>query len=115
MRRITGEQVAVSLEEDAVERFPTVASTNMDKSFHGPANQRGLSVVIYFPVLPKKAKCSAVEREREGDPHLTQLRRKHSAVEFATGGPRARPLSRTRNRRLQALCRLGSGGALLLA
>jgi hypothetical protein len=83
MERITDDQVAVPLVEATVARFPTVGTVSMDKGFHRPANQRALAEVIDFPVLPKKGKCSAAERAREGDPRFIHLRRKHSAVESA--------------------------------
>jgi hypothetical protein len=97
MERITDDQVAVPLVEETVERFPTVASASMDKGFHSPANQRGLAEVIDFPVLPKKGKCSAAERAREGDPRFIQLRRKHSAVESAINALEVHGLDRCRD------------------
>lgn len=97
MERITDDQVALPLVEETVERFPTVVSASMDKGFHSPANQRGLAEVIDFPVLPKKGKCSAAEREREGDPRFIQLRRKHSAVESAINALEVHGLDRCRD------------------
>jgi hypothetical protein len=97
MERITDDQVAVPLVEETVARFPTVVSASMDKGFHSPANQRGLAEVIDFPVLPKKGKCSAAERAREGDPRFIQLRRKHSAVESAINALEVHGLDRCRD------------------
>ena len=83
MEKCTDDQVAISLVEETCARFPEIDSASMDKGFHSPANQKGLAEVIPFPVLPKKGKCTAAERERESDPKFIRLRHRHSAVESA--------------------------------
>jgi hypothetical protein len=83
--------------EEIVACFPAVGSVSMDKGFHSPANQRALAEVIDFPLLPKKGKCSAAEREREGDPRFLHLRRKHSAVESAINALEVHGLDRCRD------------------
>ena len=83
MEKCTDDQVAIPLVEETCARFAEVDSASMDKGFHSPANQKGLAEVVPLPVLPKKGKCTAAERERESDPKFIHLRRRHSAVESA--------------------------------
>jgi hypothetical protein len=85
----------------------------------------GLAEVIDFPVLPKKGKCSAAERAREGDPRVIQLRRKHAAGESAINPLEVHGLDRCRDhgidgfKRYVALAVMARNiqriGALLLA
>jgi hypothetical protein len=83
MEETTDDRIAVPLVQATCDRFPEITSASMDKGFHSPANQKGLAAIIPFPVVPKKGKCTAAERERESDPQFIHLRRRHSAVESA--------------------------------
>jgi hypothetical protein len=83
MEKITDDQIAIALIQATCARFPEVESASMDKGFHSPANQKGLAEIVPLPVVPKKGKCTAAERERERDPEFIRLRRRHSAVESA--------------------------------
>ncbi|MCP4737613.1 MAG: ISNCY family transposase, partial [Bosea sp.] len=81
MEKTTDDKIAIALVEETKARFPEVESASMDKGFHSPANQAGLAAIVDLPVVPKKGKCSAAERER--DPEFIRLRRRHSGVESA--------------------------------
>ncbi len=83
MEKTTDDKIAIALVEQTKARFPEVESASMDKGFHSPANQAGLAEIVDLPVVPKKGKCSAAERERESDPAFIRLRRHHSGVESA--------------------------------
>ena len=83
MEKITDDRIAIPLVEETKTRFPAVNSASMDKGFHSPANQAGLARVVDLPVVPKKGKRSASERERESTPEFIRLRRRHSGVESA--------------------------------
>jgi len=83
MENITDDRIAIPLVEETKARFPAVNSASMDKGFHSPANQAGLAQVVDLPVVPKKGKRSASERERESTPEFIRLRRRHSGVESA--------------------------------
>jgi hypothetical protein len=83
MQKSTDDQIAIPLIQATCARFPEVHSASMDKGFHSLANQKGLAAIIPFPVVPRKGKCTASERERQSDPEFIRLRRRHSAVESA--------------------------------
>jgi hypothetical protein len=83
MEKISDEQIAVEMVEEARKRFPQLVSVSMDKGFHSPANQRDLRERLDCVVVPKKGKLSAAEKVREGDPEFIRLRHRHSAVESA--------------------------------
>jgi IS5 family transposase len=83
MHKQTDDQVAVPLVEDIATRFPAVNSVSLDKGFHSPENQRRLTEIIDFPVLPKKGKRSQAQLAHEQDPRFVRLRHRHSAVESA--------------------------------
>jgi transposase, IS5 family len=83
MVRCTDDQVAVPMVTDTKERFSALRAVSMDKGFHSPANQMALREHLDRVVLPKKGRCSKVERSRESEPEFVDLRRHHSAVESA--------------------------------
>jgi transposase, IS5 family len=125
MQKSTDDQIAVALVQATCDRFPEVRSASMDKGFHSPANQAALAKIIPLPVVPKKGKCTAAERERESDPEFIHLRRRHSAVESAINALEAHGLDLCRDhgidgfKRYVALAVVGRNlhrlGAILLA
>ena len=125
MEKTTDDQIAIPLIKETCARFPEVTSASMDKGFHSPANQKGLAEIIPFPVVPKKGKCTAAERERASDPEFIRLRRRHSAVESAINALEAHGLDLCRDhgiggfKRYVALAVVGRNlhrlGAILLA
>ena len=125
MAKSTDDQIAISLIQETCARFPEVTSASMDKGFHSPDNQAALAKIIPFPVVPKKGKCTAAERERESDPEFIDLRRRHSAVESAINALEAHGLDICRDhgidgfKRYVALAVVGRNlhrlGAILLA
>lgn len=125
MEKTTDEQIAIPLVKETRARFPEVHSASMDKGFHSLANQKGLAAIIPFPVVPRKGKCTATERERESDPEFIRLRRRHSAVESAINALEVHGLDLCRDqgidgfKRYVALAVVGRNlhrlGAILLA
>jgi hypothetical protein len=125
MEKSTDDQIAIALIRETCARFPEVTSASMDKGFHSPANQKGLAQIVPLPVVPKKGKCTAAERERESDPQFIRLRRRHSAVESAINALEAHGLDLCRDhgidgfKRYVALAVVGRNlhrlGAILLA
>jgi hypothetical protein len=83
MEKTTDDQIAVPLLAETCVRFPGVHSASMDKGFHSPANQTALAKLVALPVVPRKGKCSATDRQRESDPAFIRLRQRHSGVESA--------------------------------
>ena len=102
MEKTTDDQIAIPLIKETCARFPEVTSASMDKGFHSPANQAGLAKIIPFPVVPKKGKCTAAERERASDPEFIRLRRRHSAVESAINALEAHALDSCRDHGISA-------------
>jgi IS5 family transposase len=125
MEKTTDDQIAIPLIQETCARFPEVTSASMDKGFHSPDNQKGLAQIVPLPVVPKKGKCTAAERERESDPEFIGLRRRHSAVESAINALEAHGLDICRDhgvdgfKRYVALAVVGRNlhrlGAILLA
>lgn len=83
MENTTDDAIAVSIVEEAKQRFGTLHSISMDKGFHSKENQVKLKEAAEVVVLPKKGRLSTVDRERESDAEFVRLRRQHSAVESA--------------------------------
>ena len=83
MEKVTDDQVAVPMVQQAKKRFGTLKSASFDKGFHSPANQIDLKEHLEQVVLPRKGRPSAAEKERMCDPEFRRLRHKHSAVESA--------------------------------
>lgn len=90
----TDDQVAVPIAKRLSADYPRIKSLSFDKGFHSPGNQQQLAEVIAFPVLPKKGKCNAAEREREQNPEFRRRKRQHSAVESAINALEAHGLDR---------------------
>jgi len=97
MQRLTDDEIAVSIIDETKQRFHTLCSVSMDKGFHSPANQAGLSELVEVVVMPKKGRLSAVDRAREGDPEFVKLRQQHSAVESAINALEVHGLQRCRD------------------
>lgn len=83
MVKETDDQVAVAMIREAKLRFPRLTLCSFDKGFHSPGNQKDLTEELTTPVLPKKGRLSAADREREAAPEFVAARRQHSAVESA--------------------------------
>jgi len=105
MEKTTDDQIAVPLITATCARFPEVASASMDKGFHSPANQKELAEIVPLPVVPKKGKCTAAERERENDPEFIRLRRRHSGVESAINALEAHGLDICRDHGIEGFKR----------
>jgi IS5 family transposase len=105
MEHLTDDQVAVPLVRAASTRFPAITSASMDKGFHSPANQVQLAMVVPFPVVPKKGRCSQTEVAREGDPEFILLRRRHSAIESAINALEVHGLDRCLDRGIEGFKR----------
>lgn len=97
MQRLTDDEIAVSIIDETKQRFDTLRSVSMDKGFHSPANQAGLSELVEVVVMPKKGRLSAVDRARERDPEFVRLRQQHSAVESAINALEVHGLQRCRD------------------
>nr|WP_245673394.1 ISNCY family transposase [Endozoicomonas ascidiicola] len=81
MEKQTDDQVTVPIAEGAKKRFPALNQVSYDKGFWSPTNLEQLDDILELPVLPKKGKLSAKDKERECAPEFIRAKRKHSAVE----------------------------------
>jgi hypothetical protein len=83
MEKTTDDVIAISIVEEAKQRFGSIGSISMDKGFHSRDNQDKLKEIVGLVVLPKKGRLNAADRARESDEEFVRLRRQHSAVESA--------------------------------
>jgi transposase, IS5 family len=83
MEQETDDQIAVSITQEAKQRFADLNSCSYDKGFHNATNRTALETILDRVVLPKKGKLSQHDKEREHSPEFMQARRRHSGVESA--------------------------------
>jgi len=81
MEQQTDDKVAVAMAQGAKDRFSNLAGCSFDKGFYSPENNRQLSNILDYVVLPKKGGLSAKDKEIEQAEEFIESRRKHSAVE----------------------------------
>lgn len=94
MEKKTDDQVAVSMVEQAKQRFMDLNACSFDKGFHSPANQAALAEQLEMVALPRKGKLSRQAQEVEQTEAFIKARRKHSAVESAINGLEVHALDR---------------------
>jgi hypothetical protein len=83
LQKKTDADIAVSIVEETLHRFPTFAACSFDKGFYTPTNREALRQLLDLVVLPKKGKLSQHDREIESSEAFRASRRQHSAVESA--------------------------------
>lgn len=81
MQSATDKDVAVSIIEEAKNRFSELSRCSFDKGFHSPDNQKELAKILDTVILPRKGKLSAINKEIENSEKFREARRKHSLVE----------------------------------
>jgi len=81
MERQTDDKVAVSILQEAKEKFENLSGCSFDKGFYSPDNREQLSNILDYVVLPKKGRLSEKDKQVEHSEEFVELRRKHSAVE----------------------------------
>lgn len=83
MQNETDDAIAVPIVKETLKRFPYVKSCSFDKGFHSPQNQKDLSTILEFNVLPRKGKLNKENKATECSDEFVEKRRQHSAVESA--------------------------------
>src|ERR1019366_7083391 len=83
MQQKTDAQVAVSMVEEAKNRFANLNVCSFDKGFHSAENQLALKEQLELAVLPRKGKLSQQAQAIEQSEEFIKARRQHSAVESA--------------------------------
>jgi hypothetical protein len=83
MQQQSDDQVAVSMVQEAKQRFANLNACSFDKGFHSPNNQLALKQQLELVALPRKGKLSQSAQATEQSEEFVQARRKHSAVESA--------------------------------
>jgi len=81
MEQQTDDKVAVSILQEAKEKFENLSGCSFDKGFYSPDNREQLSNILDYVVLPKKGRLSEKDKQVEHSEEFVELRRKHSAVE----------------------------------
>ena len=77
----TDDKVAVAMAQEAKDRFENLAGCSFDTGFYSPENQRQLTNILDYVVLPKKGRLSAKDKQIQQSEEFVESRRKHSAVE----------------------------------
>jgi len=81
LKKQTDDKVAVTISQEAKERFPNLIGCSFDKGFYTPKNREELNALLDYVILPKKGRLSEKEKDMEQSEEFIKLRRKHSAVE----------------------------------
>ena len=81
---------------EALRRYPTIKSCSLDKGYYTPANLEKLGKLLEMPVLPKRGRLSASDREREHHPDFVAARKQHPAIESAINNLNHRGLALVR-------------------
>ena len=81
MEKLTDDQIAVSIIEQAKTLFPALKSCSFDKGFHSPENQRLLAEVLEVVALRRKGKRTKKVKALEGSEEFKAAHKGHSAVE----------------------------------
>ena len=97
MQHQTDAKVAVSMVQDAKDRFENIIGCSFDKGFHSPANQKELANMLDYVILPKKGRLSAKDKQIEQSEEHKAYRRKHSAVESSINALENHGLDRCRD------------------
>ncbi len=83
MQKQTDDKIAVSIVQEAQERYSDLKSCSFDKGFYSPGNKEELKKILDRVILPKKGKLSLIDKEEEYSNEFVQSRKQHSAVESA--------------------------------
>ncbi len=81
MEQQTDEKVAVSMVQEAKNKFENLSRCSFDKGFYSPVNRDQLASILDYVVLPKKGRLSEKDKRIEHSKEFIEFRRKHSAVE----------------------------------
>lgn len=77
----TDEKIAVTMVEEAKNKFPTLSQCSFDKGFYSPENVTQLDKQLELNIMPKKGRLNEAEREKTQQEAYRQACRQHSAVE----------------------------------
>ena len=105
MEKETDDQIAVTITQEARQRFPDLNSCSYDKGFHNATNRGELETILDRVVLPKKGKLSQQDKEREHSPEFIQERRRHSGIESAINAVENHGLDRCLDHGLEGFTR----------
>jgi len=83
MEKQLDSEVAVSMVEQAKEKFPDLTQCSFDKGFYTPDNRVKLSDLLDMVIMPKKGRLSEQDKRIEYAEEFIQARHQHSAVESA--------------------------------
>ncbi len=81
MEQQTDDKIAVSMVQEAKNRFENLSGCSFDKGFYSPDNRERLYQELNYVVLPKKGRLSQKDKQIEHSKEFVEYKRKHSAVE----------------------------------
>jgi hypothetical protein len=82
MQQQTDDKVAVTMVQEAKDRFENIVGCSFDKGFYSPDIKSQLANILDYVILPKKGRLSAKDKQIEHSEEFIESRRRHSAVEF---------------------------------
>lgn len=90
----TDDKVAVSMIEEAQQRFPMIKQCSFDKGYYSKTNIIDLNERLDNVILPKKGRCNKEEKAWQETEIFGQARRQHSAIEACINNLEVRGLDR---------------------
>jgi hypothetical protein len=105
MEQQTDDKVAVTMVQEAKDRFENLTSCSFDKGYWSPENKKQLANILDYVVLPKKGRLSGKDKELEHSEQFVESRRRHSAVESSINALENHGLDRCLDRGLQGFKR----------
>lgn len=93
----TDDKVAISMVQQAQQRYPDLRQCSFDKGFYTPKNQQELGELLDHVILPKKGRLSEADKEREYSDTFQKARIQHPAIESCINNLEHRGLNRCRS------------------
>ncbi len=103
MEHETDSGIVIPLADKILVKY-MVYSWSFDKGFYSMENKELLKFFIPEPVMPKKGKCTQIEKEEESHRHFVETKNKHSAIESNINELESRGLDRIHNREYPHFC-----------
>jgi hypothetical protein len=97
MEKQTDDKVAISIIQEAKEKFPALRRCSFDKGYYTPENRKQLQDILDKVIMPKKGRRSKKDQEIETEEEFVSARKQHSAVESAINALEVHGLDRCRD------------------
>ncbi len=81
MRKETDSSIAIPFIKETQEKYTNLSQCSFDKGFHSPQNQKVLSEILDYSVLPTKGRLSDARKKIEYSDKFRKAKMQHPAVE----------------------------------